>query len=217
MRKLAGEVGVTAPALYRHYASKEEVLADVVREAYREFTAHLYRALGEPTPLARFLQAGEGYLDFALRHPRWYELLFMPPDQLGMHELPDDLTAQGCAIHQFWVDRVRECMDAGLLKEGDPTQVSLSLWAHAHGMVTLYHHGHLQVEEEAFRRMFEMSGAFMFMGVGTEAMMEELERRLGEMNPVEIGWSASGRAWGLQASSEAPDRVVERAEGRETG
>ena len=37
MRKLAKNVGVTAPALYRHYDGKEKVLADVVREAYQAY------------------------------------------------------------------------------------------------------------------------------------------------------------------------------------
>ncbi|SVD71528.1 uncharacterized protein METZ01_LOCUS424382, partial [marine metagenome] len=35
MRKLAKEVGVTAPAIYRHYDGREAVLADVVRHAHR--------------------------------------------------------------------------------------------------------------------------------------------------------------------------------------
>ena len=53
MRKLAREVGVTAPALYRHYEGKEHVLADVMREAHRAFMANMYRALEAPTPLDR--------------------------------------------------------------------------------------------------------------------------------------------------------------------
>ena len=64
MRKLAKRVGVTAPALYRHYESREHVLAEVVREAYREFTSRLSRALEGRTPLDRFVRAGEAYLDF---------------------------------------------------------------------------------------------------------------------------------------------------------
>ena len=53
MRRLAKSVGVTAPALYRHYDGREAVLADVLREAHREFSRYLYGALGAPTPLER--------------------------------------------------------------------------------------------------------------------------------------------------------------------
>lgn len=181
MRKLARQVGVTAPALYRHFESKEHVILDVVREAYRSFTGALYRALEGRSALERFFMAAEAYLDFALKHPRWYQILFIAPGQLGLDELPEDLGAQGCAIHQFWVDRVRECMDEGLLKEDDPVQVSLTMWAHAHGMVSLYHHGHFMMDEATFRLHFEASGARMMAGVATETFAADLLARYAQL------------------------------------
>jgi len=39
MRRLASDLGVTAPALYRHYASKEQILLDVVMEAFGLLTS----------------------------------------------------------------------------------------------------------------------------------------------------------------------------------
>jgi AcrR family transcriptional regulator len=174
MRKLAKRVGVTAPALYRHFDGRDAVLGEVVREAYRSFMGYIYRALEAPTPLDRFTRAGEGYLDFALQHPRWYDIIFTGPELLGMETLPPDIEAMGCAIHQFWVDRVRECMDAGVLKPSDPLQTSLTMWAHAHGMVQLYHQGNLQVDEPGFRGLFEDSCARLMAGVATEAFTVEL-------------------------------------------
>lgn len=184
MRKLARQVGVTAPALYRYYENKEHVLADVVREAYREFTGYLYRALEGRTPWERMTRAGSGYLEFALEHPRWYEILFIAPDQMGMEALPDDLESQGCAIHQFWVDRVRECMDAGLLRAGDPVQMSLTMWAHAHGLVTLHNHGHFRLDDDTFRAKFQASGAQMLLGLATESLAAELVDELSVAAPA---------------------------------
>ncbi|MEX2467740.1 MAG: TetR/AcrR family transcriptional regulator [Gemmatimonadota bacterium] len=192
MRKLARAVGVTAPALYRHFESREHVLADVVREAYREFTAYLYRALEGRTPEDRLQRGGQGYLDFALEHPRWYQIVFSAPEHVGQLEaqegvagqgcsghpgLPEDIQAQGFAIHQFWVDRLRECMDEGLLVPADPTEVGLTLWAHAHGLIKLYQNGHFQMDEAEFRELYRASGARMFMGIATDAYRKELAGR----------------------------------------
>lgn len=177
MRKLAAQVGVTAPALYRHYDGKEAVLADVVREAYQAFSRYLYRALGAPTPLERFFGGGEGYIDFVLEHPRWLAMVNKTPEALGMAELPEDIVAMGCAIHQFWIDRVRECMDAGILRPGDPVVTSVTMWAHAHGLVDLYHKGRLQMSPEEFRAFFEMSGARLMVGVATDGFAAELTER----------------------------------------
>lgn len=177
MRKLAKQVGVTAPALYRHYDGKEHVLADVMREAHRAYMSYLYRAIEAPTPRERFSGAGERYLDFALEHPRWHAILCFGPEQLGMGELPADIEAMSSARHQFWIDRVRECMDAGILKDGDPTQTALTMWAHAHGLLQLYRQGHLRIEETEFRALFEESGVRLLRGVATEAFAAELAER----------------------------------------
>lgn len=177
MRKLAKQIGVTAPALYRHYDGKEHLLADVMREAHRAFISYLYQAIEAPTPLERFVRAGQGFLDFALEHPRWHVILYFGPEDLGMVELPADIEAMSGARHQFWIDRVRECMDAGILKEGDPTQTGLTMWAHAHGLLQLYRQGHLRMAETEFRALFEESAGRLWSGVATEAFAAQFADR----------------------------------------
>jgi len=178
MRKLARLVGVTAPALYRHFESREAVLADVMREAYREFSAYLYRALEGRTPEERLRKAGEGYLAFALEHPRWYTIVFTAPEHFGRGTLPDDIEVQGCAVHQFWVDRLRECMDAGMLQPADPMEVGLTLWAHAHGLIKLYQQGHFQMPESQFRDVYRASAQRMMSGIATEVYRKEIAGRV---------------------------------------
>ncbi len=177
MRRLAKAVGVTAPALYRHYGSKEEVLQDVVHEAYRRFSRHLYRALEGGTAEERFLLADQGYLEFALESPRLYDVLYVAPDHMGWEELPKVLADQICAIGQFWHDRVRECMDAGILRVGDPRRVATTMWAHSHGLIALYLRGMLRVGEPEFRRLYVLSSRRMMRGVATEMRSGPLRSR----------------------------------------
>lgn len=175
MRKLARAVGVTAPALYRHFESKEAVLLDVVGEAYARFAQYLYGALQGRTPEERFRLAGEGYLDFALDQPRLYEVLFASPDVMGMTQLSPEVEAQACAVGQFWNDRVRECMDAGMLRRADPDALGVTLWAHAHGLVSLYLLGALPVEgEDAFRELYRLSGNRLLRGLAPPEYGETL-------------------------------------------
>jgi len=175
MRKLARCVGCTAPALYRHYESKEEVMRDVVAEAYRLFAQYLYRALEGRTPPERFIRAGHAYVAFALEQPALYEVLYVPLDLLGIQPGEDAVADQACAVGQFWSDRVREMMDAGFLHREDPHQVSLTLWAHGHGMVSLYHRGLLPAKEEGeFRSLIGESFLKVVRGLGTEKYMRYL-------------------------------------------
>ncbi|MFB6240018.1 MAG: TetR/AcrR family transcriptional regulator [Gemmatimonadota bacterium] len=168
MRELARRVGVTAPALYRHYENREELLAEVVGEAYRQLVQYLYRALEGETPTERFRLAGEGYLDFALEQPRLYQIVYASRDVLGMERLPEEAREQACAIGQFWDDRVREVMAAGTLEERDPTEVSLTLWSHAHGLIALYLRGLIEVDEEEFRDLYADSTRRVLRGLATD-------------------------------------------------
>jgi len=183
MRKLAKEVGVTAPALYRYYDGRDAVLADLVRQAHHIFLDYLHRGLQASTPFERFKNAGEGYLDFALEHPRWYAIMFSGPERLGMEAIPDDIEAMGCAIHQFWNDRVNECMRAGILKESSSEDVGLTLWAHAHGLLQLFHQGRLDTDEAGFRRLVEESSDRLFLGL----MTEDFVARLAAEEGAEVG------------------------------
>lgn len=184
MRKLAREVGVTAPAIYRHFDGREAVLADVLREAHRTFSSYLYAALSAPTALERFQAAGEGFLDFVIDHPRWYDIMHVAPEHLGMEAFPDDIEANKAAIHQFWNDRVRECQQAGILKPGDPEEQSMTMWAHAHGMIQLYHQGCFPMEPQEFRGLFRASGVRVMAGVATDEFTKELEQVMQEEGQV---------------------------------
>ena len=66
-------------------------------------------------------------------------------------------------------------MQAGILKDGDPEMASITMWAHAHGMVQLFHEGCLPVTEEEFRMLFKASGTRLMAGVATEDFSKDLE------------------------------------------
>ncbi len=182
MRKLAGRLGVTAPAIYRYYASKEEVLRDIVREAYRQSATYIYRALSAATPLERFRRAGEENLDFALTHPRWYEMMYLSPERFGWSDYPPEVAAHAHATHQFWMDRVRECVDAGYLRaEADIRDVGMTMWAHSHGLITIYMRGLLELGEAEFREVYRASARRMLLGLGTRKLLSETRESEGAL------------------------------------
>ena len=182
MRKLAGRLGVTAPAIYRYYASKEEVLRDIVREAYRQSATYIYRALSAATPLDRFRRAGEENLDFALTHPRWYEMMYLSPERFGWSDYPPEVAAHAHATHQFWMDRVRECVDAGYLRaEADIRDVGMTMWAHSHGLITIYMRGLLELSETEFREVYRASARRMLLGLGTRKLLSETRESEGAL------------------------------------
>ena len=81
---------------------------------------------------------------------------------------PPDPTLPQYSTFQFLIDRVRECMDAGVIARSDPQQTAVQVWAHLHGLVSLRVSGLLdQVgDDRAFSEMYRQSVARLFRGLG---------------------------------------------------
>lgn len=178
MRKLARAVGVTAPALYRHFPSREALLVAVLEEGYSLLARSLYGALKGSSPEERFFLAGQAHLDFAIRHRRYYELIYTQPTLLGIEALPPEIESQSSAIHQFFMDRVRECMDTGVLRPEDPEETAITMWGHAHGLISLFQGGMLcdpdgtVWDEATFRERYMESGARLMRGMATREWVD---------------------------------------------
>jgi AcrR family transcriptional regulator len=154
MRAVAERVGVTATALYRHFADKDALLKEVVGEGSRLLGSHLFRALEASTPLERLRATAMAYLDFALAQPQAYRALFEPAndgEESAVHP-------QRGAVSRFLRDRVREAMDAGVIAEGDPDGAALTLWSLLHGLASLHQAGVTRMEwlrERALTHLLE--------------------------------------------------------------
>jgi AcrR family transcriptional regulator len=143
LREVARRTRVSAPAVYRHFEDKEALLREVCSEGFRIFSSYLLRALGASTPRARLLASAEQYLRFGLENPRDYRVIFMGEAQDMTLTPPRKNAENRDPTFQFLVDRVRECMEAGVLKNGDADEIARIIWSHVHGLTSLRLSGHM--------------------------------------------------------------------------
>ena len=153
MRAIGARAGLSGAAIYRHFPDRESVLAEVLQGGYERFVSYLARGLRGRTPLERLLRTGEGYLLFSLDHPRLYEAMFLRRDVAALRRF-DELASGRGAGFQLLVDRVRECMTAGVLPRGDAAEVALVLWALVHGLAALHLTGRFGDDRRSVERLF---------------------------------------------------------------
>lgn len=165
MRKIAARVGVTATALYRHFDSKEAIVGEMLEEGFRIFASYLNRALEEESPEARMLAAGGSYAEFAIEQPKYYETIFMAPAEIWTRTLPASHAEGFSKTFQFLTGRVKECIDGGYFHAGDPAEIATTLWAHSHGLASLYLTGRFEASPEEFKELFMRSGLRMIEGL----------------------------------------------------
>src|SRR5690242_9669013 len=67
----ARAAGVSPAAPYRHFRDRDDLMIDVARRGFEQFTLALGRAWddGRPEPMFAFERVGRAYLDFARAEP----------------------------------------------------------------------------------------------------------------------------------------------------
>jgi len=154
MRKVAIRVGVSATAIYRHYADKNALLEAAVIEGRRCLLRYFQRALTARTAGERLLLTGKQYLRFALRHPKEYQVLFL--GQLPV-DVPSPRDAAGhTPTFRFLLDRVEDCVRARLMPaDTNVFEVAMLSWSVCHGLASLYLNGRTKccLTPTQFRRL----------------------------------------------------------------
>src|SRR5581483_2364868 len=133
-RKLAGVLGVSQMAMYRHYRTKDELLAAVAAEGFGELTALLETADAIADPFERLMARAQRWLDFALRHPLLFDLMFRAPRREA-RRFPRDFRAQRSSTGILFEADIRHAMQRGAIPPGDPLEIGLALWSTMHGFI----------------------------------------------------------------------------------
>ncbi len=155
LREVARRVGISAPAVYRHFENKDALIAAACAQGFQVFASYLVRALSERTALGRLRASGRLYLHFGLENQQDYRFIFMSRGVVdakgGLAEANDEATT-----FRFLVDRVSECMREKVLRKGDSDVVAATIWAHVHGLVSLRISGHMSYvgDDHAFEEFY---------------------------------------------------------------
>jgi AcrR family transcriptional regulator len=159
MRKLAAIVDLSATALYRHYADKDQLLVAACAEGFERFARSLWQALQEPTDWERLHATPRHYLRFALSEPHFYRVMFMTKPLLASWEtIPEAHQRRIRGTFEFLVDRVAAAGRVHPFIWSDPRQVASSIWAHCHGAVALRLDGHVdELDDASFEAFYGVS------------------------------------------------------------
>lgn len=128
VRRLSDEISYSQPVLYAHFGSREEILAAVAIEGFREIGTALEQAR-KRARRGRALEAvAAAYLNFAASSPALYEVMF----SLGVSILFDDPSTPGELRSAF--SQLLELFEG----QNSKREVMAELfWASLHGIAEL--------------------------------------------------------------------------------
>lgn len=195
LRPIARALGLTAPALYRYFDSREELLLDLTSAVYDELVGVMEGARDGQPPTdmaARFAAVVQAFRQWAVAHPREFGLVFATPIGPAGSGLAKHHVAGGDRFGQVWIgmflalwmqgpfDHPADAeLDPGLRRQIEEwaqandipvplgaLAIFLQCWVRIYGLVSLEVFGHL---------------GFALSDVGPmyDAMLSELAARLG--------------------------------------
>ena len=123
-RKLAAAAGCSTQPIFRAYKNMEELKVDVY-----ERTAAFYEAYYEQyqkTNITPFVDLGMAYIDFALKYPNLFRLLFLAEREDKLKSMYDLVNGTGDYV-------VREVEKARSMGVGNAKQLFMKMWIFIHG------------------------------------------------------------------------------------
>jgi len=136
LRALAKAVGVTAPALYEYFGSKDEILKALFVQGTGVMLTLLDQTVSEtPGGMETLLAVLNGYRAFARDEPDYFRLLFGSVDP--NLDLTEAEHAGMKTIFERFVGVIVTCIETGELQPLPPMILSCSLWALVHGAALL--------------------------------------------------------------------------------
>ena len=130
LRAIARELGMVSSALYRYFASRDELLTALIIEAYDDLGEVAERSIAKSradAPLARWVEAGTAIRRWALEHPQDYALLYGSP--VPGYAAPADTVVPGTRVTRALIQIVHDAIADGALAPmaepvGAPTELS---------------------------------------------------------------------------------------------
>ncbi len=141
LSEAAKQAGVTPAAVYRHFAGRDDLIAEAALQGYEMFAAlmeYAYRS-GQPSALAAFEATGRAYLAFARKHPGHYIAMF--ESGISVNRTPE-LAAAAAAARRV-LERAAEQLSQHIPLDKRPPAAMFSahIWAMSHGVVELFARG----------------------------------------------------------------------------
>lgn len=137
MRQIAERIGYSPTTIYRYYESKDDVLFAIIADGFRQFKHELKTAADKcENPFDKIKAIGRAYIDFGLKNPAYYQLMFMQRADLLVQPFGNDGTETPIQSFTILQQAVEEAQKDNALNFSNSWQDSSVLWALVHGVTS---------------------------------------------------------------------------------
>jgi len=142
LRAVAKEAEIAAPSVYIHFADRNDLLLAVLEKLFREQVTIRAAAEEEAAragggPWERLLARSIAAVEFGLKHPGHYKVLFEGRVVLRLNDPRIADFGRPLLMRSIELIREIEPVSARVRVSPDPQRLSLLLWSGLHGVISL--------------------------------------------------------------------------------
>lgn len=143
LRDVAGRIGVSHAAPYRHFPKKIDLLMALAEQGFNALGNAMEEAFEARTPRLRLELSGILYVRLAVAHPVRTQLMFSKTIQCD--EAPASLREAGDRAFSGLVRIIGDGQQSGAFQpDKDPGSLALGAWSVVHGLAALISGGQLE-------------------------------------------------------------------------
>lgn len=137
LREVARRLGISHQAPYRHFASRDHILAEIIARSFEEFSNYLNERAANPSPHEDLKEMGLHYLNYAKLHPLKYRLMFNTP--MPDPKLHPQMISKAQHAFSILTDRLESAplRSIGPLLEQSANLEALFVWSLLHGVASI--------------------------------------------------------------------------------
>jgi len=129
LNAIAKQMGISGPALYRYFRNRDELITELVLDAYRDFAAGCRAAATAPDPRERLTGIAAALRAWALAAPHRYLLIFGTP--VPGYTAPPEATDAAASVMTLLLDAFA-ALDGGPAAAVDEHLAAHREWARDH-------------------------------------------------------------------------------------
>ncbi|MBN8665689.1 MAG: TetR/AcrR family transcriptional regulator [Chitinophagales bacterium] len=138
MRKIADLIEYSATTVYLYFKDKNELFFHLHTIGFSQLTEKNQNLLTISNPLLRLYKMGENYIEFGLKNPELYDIMFIQRAPMATLEMMVDCDwSHGDAALGQLKNLLTECMDRKLIQPAPVEAVAMAIWGMVHGLVSL--------------------------------------------------------------------------------
>lgn len=149
MAKVGARMSMTAANIYNYFNGKTDLYLAIHEKSFNLLHEFISRSLRGEDKLERVRRILEAYVEFGIRNPHRYEIMFCIPtpkydDYVGttMEGVALEARRNSLRILEMAADAVEDLLiERGGLEGRDARKIALEYWCLLHGLVSLHNNG----------------------------------------------------------------------------